>query len=172
MENLIAVLSGNVTELRDALGLSQQDFALLVNISRTTLGNMESGRANFKISSLEGILNFTSITLEDLSKSSFEPPKNLREKLVEKFRSDLSVSVILNKEPSIPYCIKYKLLKTSFLDTPRETRQIVEFFENKFGWIFKGNSLHAALKRMSDVIEIFPHPSKHATNLYSKKISE
>jgi len=53
-----------------------------------------------------------------------------------------------------------------------ETSQIVKFFEDKFGWILKGNSLHAALKRMPNAIEIYPHPSKNATNLYLKKISK
>jgi len=170
MDNTIAILSGNVAELRDALGLSQQNFALLANISRTTLGNIESGKTNFKVSSLEGILDFTSIKLKDLSKSAFEPAENLREKLAEKYKGNPSISVILNEEPSIPYCIKYKLLKTNFLDTPRETSHIVKFFEDNFGWIFKGNSIHAALKRMPNAIDIYQHPTKHATNLYIKKI--
>jgi len=169
MEDTISTLSANIIELRDALGLSQKDFALLSNISRTTLGNIESGRANFKISSLDGILIFTSIKLEDLSKPSFAPPKNIREKLSEKYKSEPSVSVILNEEPSIPYCIKYKLLKTTFLDTPKETNQIIKFFFEKYGWVLKGNSLHAALKRIPELIKIQPHPSKRSTNLYSKR---
>lgn len=169
MDNSISMLSTNILELRDALGLSQKDFALLANISRTTLGNIESGRNNFKISSLDGILNFTSIKLEDLSKESFTPPKNLRERLMEKYKIEPSVFVILNEEPSIPYCIKYKLLKTNFLDLPKETNQIIKFFNDKYGWTLKGNSLHAALKRMSDLIEIQPHPNKQSTNLYSRR---
>lgn len=169
MDNSLSTLSANLIELRDALGLSQKNLALLANISRTTLGNIESGKSNFKMSSLDGILNFTGIKLEDLSKASFIPPKNLREKLADKYKSNPSVYVILTEEPSIPYCIKHKLLKTNFLDSQKETNQIIKFFKDKYGWVFKGNSLHAALKRMTNLIEIKAHPEKKATNLYAKK---
>jgi len=168
MENISAIFSVNVIELRDALGLSQKDFALLVNISAPTLVNIESGKKSFKVSSIDGILDFTKISLQDLSKVNFMPPKNLREKLIQLYKDDISVSVILNKEPSISYCVKYKLLNTDFLDTPKETNQIRLFFE-KIGWFFKGNSIHTTLKRMPDLIEIRKHETKGNTNIYIKK---
>ena len=168
MENISAVFSANVIELRDALGLSQKDFALLANISAPTLVNIESGKKSFKVSSLDGILDFTKITLQDLSKINFRPPINFREKLIEIYKDDLSASVILNKEPSISYCVKHKLLNTKFLDTPKETNEIRLFFE-KIGWFFKGNSIHTTLKRMPDLIEIRKHETKGNTNVYIKK---
>lgn len=167
MDETSQILSKNITELRDALGLSQKDFALLANISASTLANIESGKRSFRIKSLDGITNFTTIKLEDLSKRSFVPPKNLRETLNKLYNQRPVVHVLLNKEPSIPYCIKYRLLLTDFLNTPRETNEIRSFFLDK-GWKFKGNSLHTALKRMPHLIKITPHPNKDGTNLYVK----
>jgi transcriptional regulator with XRE-family HTH domain len=168
MDNTISIISTNIIELRDAVGLSQKDFALLANISPPTLVNIESGKKTFKMSSLDGILSFTNIRLEDLTKVNFVPPKNLREKLAQKYKDDVSMFVLLSKQPSITYCIKYKLLQTDFLNIPKETNQIKQFFE-KIGWVFKGNSIHTALKRMPDLIKIEPHPSKKGTSVYLKK---
>lgn len=169
METSTHVIGRNIIELRDALGLSQKDFADLTNISTSTLVNIESKNRPFHLKSIEGIINFTKIELDDLSKRDFVVPRNLREKLIKKYKSDPSISVLLNKEPSIPYCIKYKLLKSDFLNTPKETKQIREYFL-KLGFNFKGNSIHSAIKRIPHLINIEKHPIKKSTNLYSKKI--
>ncbi|GAA3989623.1 helix-turn-helix domain-containing protein [Mucilaginibacter dorajii] len=168
MDNTSLIISTNVIELRDALGLSQKDFALLAHISPSTLVNIESGRKSFRIKSLDGIINFTTIKLEDLSKRNFAPPKNLREILTQKYKAVPAIHVILSREPSIPYCIKYKMLPTNFLNTPRETNEIKRFFSD-IGWNFKSNSLHTALKRMPKVIEIKRHETKGNTNFYQKR---
>jgi len=88
--------------------------------------------------------------------------------LTQKYKSVPAIHVLLSQEPSIPYCIKYKMLPTNFLNTPKETNEIKRFFSD-MGWNFKGNSLHTALKRMPLLIKINPHPKKDGTNLYSKK---
>jgi transcriptional regulator with XRE-family HTH domain len=168
MDDTSLIISANVIEVRDALGLSQKDFALLSHISTSTLVNIESGRKSFRIKSLDGIINFTTIKLEDLSKRNFVPPNNLREILTLKYKAVTSVYVLLSQEPSIPYCIKYKLLTSNFLNTSKETSEIKRFFSN-MGWNFKANSLHTALKRMPHIININPHPKKIGTNLYSKR---
>ncbi|MBD1366575.1 helix-turn-helix transcriptional regulator [Mucilaginibacter sp. ZT4R22] len=167
MDNTSLIISANVIELRDALGLSQKDFALLSLISTSTLVNIESGKKSFRIKSLDGIINFTTIKLEDLSKRNFVPSINLREILAQKYKSIPAIQVLLSQEPSIPYCIKYKMLPSGYLDIPRETSEIKSFFL-ELGWNFKANSLHTALKRMTLLIKISPHPKKSGTNLYSK----
>jgi len=168
VDTATSTIGANVRELRDALGLSQDDFALLVNISRATLVSIEAGKDTFRFKSLEGILAFTTLKIEDLSKRNFNPPKTLRDRLIKKYKNIPSIHVILSQEPTIAYGIKYKLLHSSFLDEPKETREIKRFFEGK-GWYFKGNSLHTALKRMQDYIAIEPHPTKKGTNVYSRK---
>jgi|GEM_PF-838990 len=162
------VIGTNVKELRDAIGLSQHYFSLLFGASRTTLTNLESGNMESKTSLLESILAFTGLAMEALSKEDFRPPDNIREELTERYKHEPAIYVILSAEPTIAYGIKYRLLKTNFLDTPKETKQIRQFFED-IGWKFKGNSLHIALKRMPELIEIRPHPTKKRTNVYVRR---
>lgn len=169
MDNSIEIISQNIIELRDALGLSQNDFALLANISSSTLINIESGKKSFRLNTLNGILELTGMKLGDLSNPYFNPPKNFREKLIKKYRTVPSIFVILNQDPSIPYCIKHKLLNTDFLNGPREIREIRDYLASKFGWNFRGNSIHAALRRLPNLIKIEQHPTKKGTNLYSRK---
>lgn len=169
MDAAISILSKNIAELRDSLGLSQKDFALLSGISSSTLVNIESGKKSFEITSLDGIVNFTKIELNKLSKKGFNPPENLREKLMQSYKNDPEIYVILSGIPSIPYCIKYKVLKTDFLNKPKERGEIIRFIFDNYGWTILGNSLSVALKRMHKLIKIEPHPTKAKTNLYSKK---
>ena len=169
MDNSSKIISENVTELRDAIGLSQKDFALLTGISRATLVNIENGNKSIKVTSLDKIVSFTTIELEKLSKRGFKPPVNLREKLIQLYKNKPEIFVILSGTPSIPYIIKYKVLKTDFLNTPKERWEIVEFIKENYKWKINGNSLTNAFKRMTYLIKIEPHPTKGGTNVYSKK---
>jgi hypothetical protein len=77
-------------------------------------------------------------------------------------------SHILNCSPEIVYAIEFKLLKSDFIDQPKEISQIKSFFE-RFGWKYSGTSISNALKRMPDLIEIRQHETKKNTNIYLKK---
>lgn len=168
MTDSISIISCNIIEIRDALGLSQKKFAELVGISPATLVNIESGRKSFKIKSLDGIAKVLFVPLQQLSSVSFKPEKNFREKLIKLYEKNPEINVILNSNPTIAYGIKQKVLTTEFLNIPRETVEIRKYLE-KNNMVFKGNSIHLTLKRMPDSIKIEPHPSKKGTFLYSKK---
>ena len=169
MDNSSKIISNNIIELRDSLGLSQKSFALLSKISRPTLVNIESGKKSFKVKSLDGIVNFTKIPLEKLSRQDFKPSEKLRDEILQIYKNNPEIYVILNDTPSIPYCIKYKILKTDFLDIARERREIIKFIFDSYGWKINGNSLTNTLKRMPDLIEIRPHESKRNTNVYLRR---
>ncbi|MFC7524149.1 helix-turn-helix domain-containing protein [Parapedobacter sp. GCM10030251] len=168
MDGSSKIIGENVTEIRDAIGLSQKDFALLAGISRATLVNIESGNKPIKVISLDKIAIFSTIGLDKLSKPGFKPPANLREKLLQRYKNSPEIYVTLSDTPSIPYIIKYRVLKTDVLNTPKERGKIVEFVDDNYGWKIRGNSLTNALKRMPDLIKIEPHPTKGGTNLYSR----
>lgn len=169
MDKSSKILSENIIELRDAIGLSQKDFALLAGLSRATLVNIESGKKSFKVKSLDGIVNFTTIELEKLSKKGFMPPENFREKLIKLYRTNPAIHVILDVPPSIPYIIKHKVLKSNFLDTQQERKDIIKFISDNYGWKIEGNSLTNAFKNLPSFIKIGEHPTKKRTNVYSKK---
>jgi transcriptional regulator with XRE-family HTH domain len=152
-------LRPNIIELRDATGLSQYSFALLCNFSRTTLTNIENGKALPSLTILNKISNFTTIGLEKLAKRDYIPPINLREKLLKKYSNDPSKYVILNNTSSVPYIIKYKILNTNFLDT----------FKEKYHWDINPNTLTTNLKRINNLLIIEPNPNKKIGNVYKKR---
>lgn len=169
MELTKGILSKNIAELIDATGLSDEDFALLCEVSRGTVSNLKNGRSTGTVMTLNKIVNFTQIGIEKLNRMNFIPPRDLREKLQKKYKDDLSKSVILNKVPSVPYIIKFRMLKTSFLNEFRERKEIVTFIKNTYGWDVNPNTVSTNLKRLEKVLVIKEHPNKDIGKIYKKK---
>ncbi|MBR1969655.1 MAG: helix-turn-helix transcriptional regulator [Clostridia bacterium] len=55
-----------VQELRKAGGLSQEKFALLIDMDRTYFASVESGKRNISIENIYKIANGLNISLEEL----------------------------------------------------------------------------------------------------------
>lgn len=163
-----AIIGKNIKTIRESIGLSQKDFSILVDVSRASLIKIEAGDTGYRLNLLDGIIGFTKFNLSELSKENFHVPDNYRGKLLKVYRDNADVSVILNQQPTLVYCIKYNLLSGDFLNTPKEIRQITKFFAD-LGLVFGGNSIQIALKRMADLIEIKKHETKGNTNTYAKR---
>jgi transcriptional regulator with XRE-family HTH domain len=162
------IIGNNVGTLREALGLSQIKFAIVVGISRASLINIESGKTGYNLNLLDNILTFAHYySIGDISKEAFVVRNDFREKLINIYKDNSTVNVILSGVPTIVYAVQYKLLKGKFLEVPKEINEIRLFF-NKFGWYFKGPSIQNTLRRMDKYILIQPHPIKKNTNIYSK----
>ena len=54
-----------IRELRNQTGLSQEKFALKIEMDRTYLASVESGRRNISIGHLEKIINGLNITFAE-----------------------------------------------------------------------------------------------------------
>ncbi|WGQ09016.1 helix-turn-helix transcriptional regulator [Pedobacter gandavensis] len=162
-----AIVGKNIKSIRESIGLSQKDFSILVNVSRASLIKIEAGSTGYRLNLLDGIIDFTRFSLSEISKMNFSVPDNYREKLLKIYGEDVTAGVILNQQPTLVYCIKHSLLNSQFLNEPKEIRQITKFFADK-GWVFSGNSIQIALKRMTNAIVIIKHDSKGNTNTYSK----
>ncbi|WP_418761180.1 helix-turn-helix domain-containing protein [Eshraghiella crossota] len=61
-------LGKRIKELRTSMGLSQEKFALSINMDRTYFASVESGKRNISITNIEKIANGLGITLEELFK--------------------------------------------------------------------------------------------------------
>jgi len=162
------IIGINIRTLREGLGLSQLEFSNIVGISRASLINIESGKTGYNINLLDNILTFSNYKLQDLSTQIFHVPNDLRDKLANLYKKNPSIYTLLNRKPSIVYAINYKLLPSSFLDSPKEINEIKSFFEN-LKWSFNGPSIQNALKRMPEHIIIQKHITKKNTYLYSKR---
>lgn len=169
MELTIEILQPNIIEIRDATGLSQESFALLCEFSRATLTSIENGKSLPSTTTLNKISNFTTLGLEKLTKKDYIPPTNLREKLQKKYFNDPTKSVLLEHPPSVPYILKYRLLKTNFLDVFRERIEILTFIQNEYGWSINPNTLTTNLRRINDKLIIEPNPSHNKGYVYKKR---
>ncbi|HEY1061647.1 MAG TPA: helix-turn-helix transcriptional regulator [Daejeonella sp.] len=166
-ELAINIVGANVKAIRKALGLSQLKFSIVIGLSKASIINIESGKKGYNLKLLESVTSFTKYSLNDLSNKYFKPDANLRNKLGKLYKHS-EFSHILNCSPEIVYAIEFKLLKSDFIDQPKEISQIKSFFE-RFGWKYSGTSISNALKRMPDLIEIRQHETKKNTNIYLKK---
>lgn len=57
-----------IKELRLKLGISQEKFALSINMDRTYYASVESGKRNISINNIKKIADGLGITLEELFK--------------------------------------------------------------------------------------------------------
>jgi transcriptional regulator with XRE-family HTH domain len=161
------IIGKNIKSLRLLLALSQLKFAELTGLSRATVVNIESAKKGYNINLLDNIAQFLDIKLNELSSANFIPSPTIREELIEKYKNVPYFLRTLSETPEIVYAIKYKLLLSSFLDTPKEIHEIKYFFD-QLGWNYKGTSISNSLKRMSKSIKIQLHPTKKGTSIYSK----
>ena len=166
---ILKIVGRNVREIREASGLSQIKFAMLTGLSRASIVNIESGDKGYNINLLSKIAAFSTYKIEQISKSDFKVPNNLREILANYHKADLSNFATLNETPTLVYAIKYRLLESSFLDSPREISEVKLFFE-QFGWHYLGTSIQNALKRMPEKISIETHALKKQTFTYAKRV--
>lgn len=162
------IIGNNVKQIRHDLALSLLNFSILCGISKASVVNIEAGKNGYNLNLLDNIVNFTRCSLKELSDEKFKPKFELREELLETYKNNSMFYAILNLKPNIVYAIKHKLLTNSFLNSPKETKEIKAKL-SEFGWAYNGVSIAVALKRMPDLIKIEPHPSKKGTFVYSKR---
>ncbi len=62
------VFGGRVKELRTKLNLSQEKFALQIDMDRTYFASVENGRRNISIENIAKIADGLGVTLEELFK--------------------------------------------------------------------------------------------------------
>lgn len=167
MNDSFVTLSKNIKALREAFGLSQKDFSILVNISTSTLINIESGKKSFKYETIKRIAFITLLTIDQLESEAFVVKKTLKEELITLYENDPEKIVLLTSKPSIFYVLKHNIIDGSFLDTPKEINEIRKYLMD-LGFHYKGNSLQAALRRIPEIIRYEKHPIKKGTFLYSK----
>lgn len=61
-------LGQRIKYLRNKKGISQEKFALSIDMDRTYLASVESGKRNISINNIQKIANGLDITLEELFK--------------------------------------------------------------------------------------------------------
>jgi len=169
MSKLTRVIIGNnVRKIRKGLGLSLLNFSILCELSKASIVNIEAAKSGYNLNLLENIVNFTKFSVSKLSDEEFTLKNNLRDELLEIYKGNDTFYALLNQKPNLSHTIEQKLLKSNFLDTPKEVREIRDYLSG-LGLTYNRASISIALKRMYDMIKAEPHPSKKGTFVYSKK---
>ena len=163
-----SIIGKNVRAIRKKLGLSLLNFSILTDLSKATIVNIENGRNGYNLNLLDNILNFTKYHLKEITNNDFKPKDEIRDKLINLYAKNDQFYTILNSTPEISYAFNNKILNSTFLDTPKEIKEIRDYLK-LFNWNYKGTSISTALKRMPDLIKIEPHPTKKGTFVYSKR---
>ncbi|MBR5487062.1 MAG: helix-turn-helix transcriptional regulator [Phascolarctobacterium sp.] len=65
MTDIQKTVGSRIRELRNKLGLSQEKFALKIDMDRTYLASVELGKRNISISNLKKIINGLGISFAD-----------------------------------------------------------------------------------------------------------
>lgn len=68
MTDIQKIVGSRIRELRNKLGLSQEKFALKIDMDRTYLASVELGKRNISISNLKKIINGLEITFSEFFK--------------------------------------------------------------------------------------------------------
>lgn len=66
MDDLAHIIGKRLKEKREADGLSQRRFALMINMNRTYLSGVEHGTRNISLFNIEKIAKGLNLPLEDL----------------------------------------------------------------------------------------------------------
>ncbi|NCD69100.1 helix-turn-helix domain-containing protein [Mucilaginibacter agri] len=157
----------NVKLARTALNLSQKDLATILNLAKTTINNIETGKESVADDILRIVYQFLGFTKRKLESSDFSIDSNYRERLIQKYGNKSQYRILL-KPPGIKFAIENYLLKTNILDTPVERIVILDYFESK-GWSYHPGSVSNSLSELSNFIKIEWSTVKGNTRLYSKK---
>ena len=67
-KEIYRIIGKNIQRARKAKGLTQEDFAELMDKSWSYIAKLETGTQNFSIGKLADIANFLEVELEDLLK--------------------------------------------------------------------------------------------------------
>lgn len=63
---LLKKLAARIKQLRLAKGLTQQEFAVLIDYEKSNMSRMESGNVNFRVTTLYKVAKALGITVQEL----------------------------------------------------------------------------------------------------------
>jgi len=121
-----------VKAIRELADLSQEQVQKATGISQSHLAQIESGKFNFRISYLALFAEFYGLEeAELLNYKSALPDSDDLKKRIEKYlkKQNIDPSLVLKK--SVTKIIERYVLPSKFLNTPRSTKEIVDYIREK-----------------------------------------
>lgn len=155
MENLnLRIITINIFKLLDYSGITDLEFADILDISEKQLRLIKKGKAEFNIDNINKACGFFNIQLSKVNKTEVHINNNFREKLAIKHKNNPEFYPILECRPSIRHAIRFVLL----LDETFKTKglgvgDIKTLFESK-GWYFTSTYISTSISRNSDLVQV------------------
>jgi len=168
------LLGHRIKSLREEIGLSQHDLASATGLSSGTIANIEGDKANSGFSQILTILYFFGYEIEEIAGKEFVCPNEgvLRNRIQEFHKNSESASVLvyLEKQPSINYAIKKRILASTLLDTPQRIQTIKEYLKKEYSWTYKSSSITNTLSALASegLISIENHAKNKNWKIYRR----
>lgn len=164
-----ALTRENIFMLIRYSGITLEEFANIIEVSKRWVQYVKQGTYAFDISSIEKASIFFNVDFTKLTTTKIKPAANYRSILQKHHKNNLQYNKLLFENPSIPYAIEFILSEDEdFINgNEMEIKDIKEILK-KNGLIYDGSSLSTELQK-SEKIQHWPHPTKKKTNVYKVK---
>ena len=159
----------NIFTLVRYSGITLEEFGNIIGVSKRWVQYLKKSVYDFDISAIEKACTFFNIAFTKLTTTIITPQENYRKTLQLYHKKNTEYNKILSENPSIPYLIKFILLKDEEFITSLEMEiKDIKRIIKKYDLVYDGSSLSTELQK-SEFIEHWPHPTKKRTYLYKKK---
>lgn len=148
---ILKAIGQHIKSLRLAANLTLQQVHMATGISKTNIRNMEVGLLNSTIVQMSIYAELYGMTLHELINVTLLPPDeaSLRA-VVKKFIKGRGMDPAIFFQPSerITNIFENKLLKTSFLTTPRFSSEVAAYCREKYGVHFSSTQVSRAFDNL------------------------
>lgn len=144
--------------IRELLLLTVEEVYAITKIPETTIRRIEQG--DFPLSSkyTDKLCYLYQIDKENLYNLDKQIPdwKTLRRNVISEHRNNKKVMQSINKIPYPRKAIKYRLLKSSFLNNFKTIKNVLDHLSKRYNWNYSYSSLSMALDSLVDekILEI------------------
>ncbi len=163
------ITRSNILRLLEHSGVTLEQFANIIGVSRRWLLYIKSGKYEFDLTSIERASLFFNFSFSDLTTKTVVPKNNLRSVLAKQHKANPEFKKILEDIPSIPYAIQFVLILDKDFASG-ETFEIKEIRRilNKYNMEYKSSSLSVELRKSPHIISE-QSSVKMNTFLYKKR---
>lgn len=155
MENLnLKTITINIFKLLDYSGITDLDFADLLDISEKQLRLIKKGKAEFSIDNINKACNFFNITLSKINKTEVQVDNDFRETLALKHKNNSEFYPLVESRPTIRHAIRFTLLPdNTFNSKGLGVGDIKTLFDSK-GWDFTSTYISTSMIRNSNLVKV------------------
>lgn len=150
----LSLIRSNIFKLLEFSGLTDIEFANILDISEKQLRLIKKEQATFNDENINKACSFFIISFNKLNTTEIEIKDNYRISLLQRHKNNPEFYKVLESTPSLTFAIKYLLLRNqNFKQHGFSTREIKIFLAAQ-GWHYTSRYISLGMARNKDLIEI------------------